>query len=123
MHTTRRLLVTLCFSAMSAAVATPSALAANEIVAGSITNSPPMIAYASDGSTLQGVIVDLAAAMSQKLGKPIVFNICVLGALLGINPIVSPASVMEVIKTRVPPEFVKMNNRALDIGLVLGANR
>ncbi len=74
MHTTRRLLVTLCISAMSAAVATPSALAANEIVAGSITNSPPMIAYASDGSTLQGVIVDLAAAMSQKLRKPIVFK-------------------------------------------------
>ena len=33
------------------------------------------------------------------------------------------ASVMEVIKTRVPADFVAMNNRALDIGLVLGANR
>jgi len=59
----------------------------------------------------------------EKIGKPIVFNICVLGALLGITEIISPASVMEVIKTRVPRDFVAMNNRALDIGLVLGANR
>ena len=59
----------------------------------------------------------------EKIGKPIVFNICVLGALLGITDIIKPASVMEVIKTRVPADFVAMNNRALDIGLVLGANR
>ena len=59
----------------------------------------------------------------EKIGKPIVFNICVLGALLGITDIVRPASVMEVIKTRVPTDFVAMNNRALDIGLVLGSNR
>ncbi|MDR3630320.1 MAG: 2-oxoacid:acceptor oxidoreductase family protein [Desulfocapsaceae bacterium] len=59
----------------------------------------------------------------EKIGKPIVFNICLLGALLGINAIVRPESVMEVIKTRVPADFVAMNNRALDIGLVLGANR
>ncbi len=59
----------------------------------------------------------------EKIGKPIVFNICVLGALLGISGILKPESVMEVIKTRVPVDFVAMNNRALDIGLVLGANR
>ncbi len=59
----------------------------------------------------------------EKIGKPIVFNICMLGALLGITEIIKPASVMEVIKTRVPAEFVAMNNRALDLGLVLGANR
>jgi 2-oxoglutarate ferredoxin oxidoreductase subunit gamma len=59
----------------------------------------------------------------EKIGKPIVFNICVLGALLGITDIVKPASVMEVIKTRVPADFIAMNNRALDMGLVLGANR
>lgn len=32
---------------------------------GSITNSPPMISYASGGTTLQGAIVDLAAAISR----------------------------------------------------------
>ena len=48
--------------------------AAGDITAGSITNSPPMISYAADGSTLQGAIVDLAAAMSQKMGRQIVFK-------------------------------------------------
>ena len=51
-----------------------SAHAAKPIVAGSITNSPPMIAYADDGKTLQGVIVDLAAAMNRHLPAPIEFK-------------------------------------------------
>jgi polar amino acid transport system substrate-binding protein len=51
-----------------------SALAAQPVIAGSITNSPPMIAYADDGKTLQGVIVDLAAAMSKHLPAPIEFK-------------------------------------------------
>jgi polar amino acid transport system substrate-binding protein len=50
------------------------ALAADDIKAGSITNSPPMISYASDGTTLQGAIVDLAAAMSSQMGRTIVFE-------------------------------------------------
>ncbi len=47
---------------------------AQDITAGSITNSPPMIAYASDGTTLEGVIVDLAAAMSKQMGRKIEFK-------------------------------------------------
>lgn len=50
------------------------AIAADDIKAGSITNSPPMISYASDGTTLQGAIVDLAAAMSRRMGRTIVFE-------------------------------------------------
>jgi polar amino acid transport system substrate-binding protein len=48
--------------------------AADDITAGSLTNSPPMISYAADGTTLQGAIVDLAAAMSQQMGRTIVFK-------------------------------------------------
>src|SRR5579859_3787723 len=48
--------------------------AADEIKAGSITNSPPMISYAADGTTLQGAIVDLAAAMSRQMGRKIAFE-------------------------------------------------
>ncbi len=55
-------------------VSTAPARAADEIKAGSLTNSPPMISYASDGTTLQGAIVDLAAAMSKPLGRTIVFT-------------------------------------------------
>ena len=50
------------------------AIAADDIKAGSITNSPPMISYASDGTTLQGAIVDLAAAMSRQMGRTIMFE-------------------------------------------------
>jgi polar amino acid transport system substrate-binding protein len=56
------------------AAAAACAGAAEPIRAGSITNSPPMIAYAADGATLQGAIVDLAAAMSREMGRPIVFE-------------------------------------------------
>ncbi len=56
------------------AAASCAVAAGDEIKAGSITNSPPMISYASDGTTLQGAIVDLAAAMSRQMGRKIVFE-------------------------------------------------
>lgn len=65
----------------------------------------------------------LYESVMEKIGKPIVFNICVLGALLGITELLKPESVMEVIKSRVPSDFIDMNNRALDLGLVLGSQR
>lgn len=63
-------------------VAGPAVYAADDIKAGSITNSPPMISYASDGTTLQGAIVDLAAAMSKQLGRTIVFESIPFNGLL-----------------------------------------
>lgn len=60
-------------------------------------------------------------AVMEKIGKPVVFNICVLGALIGITEILNPQSVMASVADRVPKDFLTMNNRAFDIGLVLGA--
>ena len=57
----------------------------------------------------------------EKIGKPVVFNICVLGSLLGLTDLLKPESVMAAIAERVPKDFLTMNNRAFDIGLVLGA--
>ena len=57
----------------------------------------------------------------EKIGKPVVFNICVLGALIGITEILQPQSVMASVAGRVPKDFLTMNNRAFDLGLVLGA--
>jgi 2-oxoglutarate ferredoxin oxidoreductase subunit gamma len=37
-----------------------------------------------------------------RIGKPIVYNILMLGALIGITDIVGPASVLEILKKRVP---------------------
>jgi len=57
----------------------------------------------------------------ERIGKPIVYNITMLGALIGITSIVRPESVLEILKERIPPDFLAMNQRALDLGLVLGA--
>jgi 2-oxoglutarate ferredoxin oxidoreductase subunit gamma len=56
----------------------------------------------------------------EKIGKPVVFNICMLGALIGITEVIRPISVMNAIADRVPKDFIDMNNRAFDLGLVLG---
>jgi polar amino acid transport system substrate-binding protein len=64
------------------AAAPGSASAADDIQSGTITNSPPMISYASDGTTLQGFIVDLAAAMSKQMGRTIVHQAIAFNGIL-----------------------------------------
>ncbi|HEY1729598.1 MAG TPA: ABC transporter substrate-binding protein [Candidatus Baltobacteraceae bacterium] len=59
---------------LALALTAPAGAADNTITAGTITNSPPLVSYASDGTTLQGVIVDLAVAMSKHLPHPIAFT-------------------------------------------------
>jgi len=55
----------------------------------------------------------------EKIGKPIVFNICMLGAVVGITQLVQPDSIMTVLETRIPPGFIEMNRQALELGLEL----
>jgi 2-oxoglutarate ferredoxin oxidoreductase subunit gamma len=56
-----------------------------------------------------------------KVGKPIVYNICSLGALVGITQILEPEAVLQVLEERIPKDFLDMNMRAFDLGLVLGS--
>lgn len=56
----------------------------------------------------------------KKIGKPIVFNICMLGALIGITDLLKPDSIMQVLKSKIPPAFIHMNQKALEIGMDLG---
>ena len=56
----------------------------------------------------------------EEIGKPIVFNICMLGALITLVDLVSPESIMKVLQTRIPPDFLEMNRRALELGTELG---
>ncbi len=55
-----------------------------------------------------------------KIGKPIVFNVCMLGAIIALTNVVKPESVFKVLKTRIPENFIEMNNDALNIGIELG---
>jgi len=50
------------------------------------------------------------------IGKPIVFNVCMLGAVVALTGLVSIDSVMKVLQTRIPEQFVEMNRQALQLG-------
>lgn len=58
----------------------------------------------------------------EQVGKPIVFNICVLGALVGLTGLIKPESLLKTIKDRVPPDFVEMNQQAFEIGFEMGGD-
>ena len=47
-------------------------------------------------------------------------NLFNLGTLLALTDLVQPESVMKVIQTRIPKDFLELNRKALDIGLKLG---
>ena len=55
-----------------------------------------------------------------RIGKPIVFNICMLGAVVGLTQLVRPESIMKVLEQRIPSGFLEMNRQALELGLELG---
>ncbi len=55
-----------------------------------------------------------------KLGKPIVFNVCMLGAIIALTELVSSESILKVLETRVPEAFLELNREALAIGIELG---
>jgi 2-oxoglutarate ferredoxin oxidoreductase subunit gamma len=44
-------------------------------------------------------------AVMEKIGKPIVFNICMLGALIELTRLVKPDSILKVLKEKIAPGF------------------
>lgn len=60
-------------------------------------------------------------AVMKEIGKPVVFNICMLGALVSITEVIQPKSVMAAVAASVPKDFIELNHRAFDLGMELGA--
>ena len=58
-------------------------------------------------------------AIMSKIGKPIVLNICMLGTMIGLTGLVSTESIMGVLETKIPVDFLEINKIALEIGLQL----
>ena len=56
----------------------------------------------------------------EQVGKPIVFNICMLGAVITLADLVRPESIMKVLEGRVPKDFLEMNQKALQLGVEMG---
>ncbi|ETR72259.1 MAG: 2-oxoglutarate ferredoxin oxidoreductase subunit gamma [Candidatus Magnetoglobus multicellularis str. Araruama] len=52
--------------------------------------------------------------------KPIVFNICMLGAVIALTEVVKTDSILKVLEKRIPAEFIDMNKQALELGFSLG---
>ena len=66
------------------------------------------------------VELPMHASVMEKIGKPIVFNICMLGAVIALNPVVQAESVMKVLQERIPSGFLDLNRQALELGMELG---
>jgi len=62
----------------------------------------------------------LYQSVMDKIGKPIVFNICMLGAVIAMTGLISPDSIMRVLENRIPVDFLEINRQAMDLGLELG---
>ena len=62
----------------------------------------------------------LIQSVLDQIGKAIVLNICMLGAVISLTEIVKPESIMKVLKTRIPKGFIEMNQKALELGMELG---
>ena len=58
----------------------------------------------------------------ETIGKPIVFNICMLGAVIALTKLVKSDSIMKVLEDRLPAGFIKMNRDALDLGMKIAAD-
>lgn len=56
----------------------------------------------------------------EAIGKPIVFNICMLGVVIGLTGIVKFDSVLNVLKNRIPQGFLEINQKALELGFEMG---
>ncbi len=54
-----------------------------------------------------------------KIGNPVVFNICVLGAVNRLTELVSPESILKVLESRFNTEIFEVNKKALNLGLEL----
>ncbi len=66
------------------------------------------------------IALPMFETVMKEIGKPIVFNICMLGSLLGISQLIAPDSILKVLETTIPKDFMEMNKQALDLGMSMG---
>lgn len=67
------------------------------------------------------VALPLHDTVMAKIGVPVVYNICMLGALIRMTGLVSPDSILKVLAERLPEKTLPTNRAALDAGMQLAA--
>jgi len=65
--------------------------------------------------------LDMYRTVMERIGKPIVFNICMLGAVIQLTGLLRPEAVLKRLEQRLPAAFLDMNRQALEIGTELAA--
>jgi 2-oxoglutarate ferredoxin oxidoreductase subunit gamma len=63
--------------------------------------------------------LEMYKAVMDHIGKSVVLNMCMLGAVIGLTRIVKTESIMKVLEAKIPQGFLEMNRKALDLGLQL----
>lgn len=53
----------------------------------------------------------------EKIGKSVVFNICMLGTVIGLTRLVKPESIQKTLEHRIAPGFIDINLQGLSLGL------
>jgi len=61
----------------------------------------------------------LYTSVMERIGKPIVLNICMLGAIQALTRVVAMDSLKKVLAARIPERFLDMNTQALSLGAEL----
>jgi 2-oxoglutarate ferredoxin oxidoreductase subunit gamma len=62
------------------------------------------------------VELDMYRTVIDNIGKPIVFNICMLGAFIELTGLVRMESIAKTIEGKIPHDFLPMNRKALELG-------
>lgn len=57
--------------------------------------------------------------VKDRIGKPIVSNICMLGAVIGLTDLVKSKSILKVLEARIPSGLLQINREALYLGMKL----
>lgn len=68
------------------------------------------------------VALPMHETVMEKIGLAVVYNICVLGALIRMTEVVSPESIQQVLAARLPEKTLDTNRAALDLGMNLAAS-
>ena len=63
----------------------------------------------------------LYETVMEKIGNPIVHNICMLGVVVKLIDVVKPESLIKVFEKRIPAKFIDMNKKALQLGMDLAS--
>ena len=69
----------------------------------------------------RNVVLPMYQATMEQIGNPIVFNICMLGAIVTLSKAVKIESIMKALKAHVPSKFEAMNQDAVLLGQRLAA--